>query len=190
MAAAGGLPRAAACRFLQLLKERGRGSLLVKSNSCISTSASVLGSSWATKWSFLSSHQSLDFFLPSLSLKTRPGMSMAFVSLCLAHMFSFFLRQSEMDLHFPGPPRSCQLGCRRKCSCSEELGEQSWGFTLALIPTWIKLPIKPGYGTAPISEWLWCKQNIRILCTKRVNTSLMHTLVNGKLSHESQLAQI
>lgn len=65
MAAAGGLTRAAGCRFLQLLKESGRGSLLVKSNSCISTSASVLGSSWATKWSFLSSHQSLDFFFAS-----------------------------------------------------------------------------------------------------------------------------
>lgn len=109
MAAAGGLPRAAACRFLQLLKERGRGSLLVKPNSCISTSASVLGSSWAAEWSFLSSHQALDFFnfffLPSLSLQTRSGMSMAFVSLCLAHMFSPSLRQSEMDLHFPAPPK-------------------------------------------------------------------------------------
>lgn len=139
---------------------------------------------------FLAVTSHLNFFLPSLSLKTRSGMSMAFVSLCLAHMFSSSLRQSEMDLRFPAPPRSCQLGCRRKCSCSEELGEQCWGFTLVLIPTWMKLPIKPGYGTAPVSEWHWCKQNIRVLCTKRTNTSLNHTLVDGKLSHESQLAQI
>lgn len=100
---------------------------------------------------FLAVTSHLIFFLPPLSLKTRSGMSMAFVSLCLAHMFSSPPRRSEMDLHFPGPPRSCQLGCRRKCSCSKELGEQRWGFTLVLIPTWIKLPIKPGYGTAPIS---------------------------------------
>lgn len=34
------------------------------------------------------------------------------------------------------------------------------------------------------------KQNIGTLCTRRTNTSLMHTLVDGKLSHQSQLAQI